>query len=112
MWHYYTALSGSNDVALGFSLSHDTVVRWNVTTPGKSFEMSGNRWGRIGWYSIIDGPITGDPTLPDGRYIGKINWMEHPMGEGSLEGVLLDGGIDEVHVELFTGVVVDFAVFE
>src|SRR5690242_275780 len=82
MWHYYLGLSGSNDVALGFTLLHDTVVRWAVTSLGKAFEMSANRWGRIGWFAPTDGPITGDPSLPDGRYYGKIEWMEHTQGLG------------------------------
>jgi len=112
MWHYYLGLTGSNDVALGFTLLHDSVVRWAVTTTGKAFEMSANRWGRIGWFAPTDGPITADPSLPDGRYYGKIEWMEHTLGMGLLNGVTLDGGITEVHVELMTGVVLDLAVFE
>jgi len=110
-FHYYTGLSGSNDVDLGFVLGNDSILRWNVTNLGRSWEASPNRQQRVGWYCITDGPISGDPTLPDGRYYGEIMWMQHLKGEGSLLGVTIDGGITEIHVEVMSGVVLDIAVY-
>lgn len=109
-WHYFTGLSGSNDISLGFAVASDTVYRWHVTNTGKAFEISGKRWKRLGWFAPLDN-VSGDPTLPDGLYQFSVQFFESINGLGVTNGITLDEGIGDIHVECFTGVVLDFAIF-
>jgi hypothetical protein len=109
-WHYYPHLVGSNDISLGFTIASDFVYRWNVEVTGNSFEISHLRWARIGWFAPADNVI-GDPTLPDGLYILPLQWLQHLQGANVTEGVALDGGIGDVHVDLYPNVQITLAIF-